>query len=384
MKSMPVRTLYTMPCADIGVGMTCHSILLSAAVAGYQTDLSCARAEWTGDEPFLIHQTMPWVFGRLPYRYLKRAVDYLTHRRYLSSIRDGDVAYLWPSVPIEVYETLAARNIPIVAEAVNTLMSVAKPILDAAYDDLGLPPNHGITQARIANQERRFALCAAVFVPNRLTEEAMAGSAISGRVIGASYGTWVPRSLAAHPAARSDRPVRFLFLGTACVRKGIHKLLDAWRSAPPGTELRIVGRMEPEIRQLFADVLNRSDVSCSSFTRDVASEYRHADVSILPSFEEGDPIATYEAAAHGVPVMATTAGAGRLGERDGIIEIFDNNDKAQMVAKIAEFAASEEQRRHRGEAARHAVAEFDWGKVGARRFARLHEHLGNQRETRKS
>lgn len=378
MTSLGIRTLYTIPCANAGVGMTCRSILRAAAIYGFRPDLFSARAKWSGTEPFLIHQTLPEVLDRVPYRMFSPFTDAVTHRRFLAALNEGDIAYLWPSVPLSVYEKLAARNIPVVTEAVNTLMSVAKPILDTAYDTLGLAPAHTITEARIKDQERRFALCDAVFVPNRITEEAMAGTALETKAIGTSFGTWVPGKLPERPARSPHAPVRFLFLGTVCVRKGVHLLLDAWRDAPSGVELRVVGPMEPAIEKLFADVLNGTNVSYAGYTRDVGSEFRRADVAILPSLEEGDPIATYEAAAHGLPILASQAGAGRLGAQAGIIDILDPTDKAELLGKIAEFAMSEELRRHRGANARRAVRDFDWTIVGPRRFLQVQERLARQ------
>ena len=373
-----MRTLYTIPCVDAGVGATCRSILRAATMAGYRPDLFSSRVQRPGGEPYLTHQTLPGLLGRVPYRGFGPIIDAVTHRRFLSALNEGDIAYLWPSVPLPVYEKLAERNIPVVAEAVNTLMSVAKPILDAAYEGLGLAPAHAITEARILDQERRFALCDAVFVPNRITEAAMAATAMAARTIGASFGTWVPARLPDRPARPPHAPVRFLFLGTVCVRKGVHLLLDAWRDAPPGVELRIVGPMEPAIERLFGDILNGANVSYAGYTRDVETEFHRADVAILPSLEEGDPIATYESAAPGLPVLASPAGAGRLGEQAGIIDILDPADKARMLDRIGAYAACEELRRHRGALARQAAREFDWAIVGPRRFALVDEHLARR------
>ena len=51
-------------------------------------------------------------------------------------------------------------------------------------------------------------------------------------------------------------------------------------------------------------VLDADTVSAIGFSDDVAEELLRADIAVLPSLEEGDPISTYEAAAHGLPVIA--------------------------------------------------------------------------------
>ena len=44
--------------------------------------------------------------------------------------------------------------------------------------------------------------------------------------------------------------------------------------------------------KLCATELNRADVRCMGFVRDIDKLYRDADVFVLPSFEEGDPLVT--------------------------------------------------------------------------------------------
>ncbi len=361
---------------SVGVGMTCRSILTASAAVGIRADFFTSGIEGEVPAGVPVHTAAPSVLTRLPFAVWRPFAVSALHRRYLDAIHPGDIAYLWPSVPLDIYERLAARNVPIVAESVNTRMEAAKPILDAAYAGLGLPPAHGITEARIAEQNRRQSLCTAIFAPSPATERAFAGTGLVDRIIPASYGTWVPTS----PPPRRDRedgaPVTFVFVGTVCVRKGAHVLLEAWRNPPEGARLHLVGEVEPAIRACFADVLDADTVSCRGFTRDVAAELADADVMVLPSLEEGDPIATYEAASHGLPVIASEPGAGRIGAETGAISIVDPTDIEALRARLADFAASAELRRHWGAAARAASLSYDWSEVGPRRFVRLFERLG--------
>lgn len=371
-----IRTLMTMPCEDVGVGRTCRSILAASRATGLACDLSTST--FRGDRPsgLPVHSVMPPALSRLPFGLVRRLAERALHRRFLAALGDGDVAYLWPSVPVAVYESLARRGVPIIAESVNTRMEAAKPVLDAAYAALGLPPAHDITEARIADQNRRQALCTAIFAPSAATERAFAGTPVAERIIPASYGTWVPKTLPPRPPKAPDAPVVFVFVGAVCVRKGAHRLLEAWRQPPCGAVLRLVGDIEPAIRARFADVLASESVSSIGFSRDVATELLRADVALLPSLEEGDPIATYEAAAHGLPVIASEAGAGRIGAETGAITVVDPDDIEALRGVLASFAGSEELRRDRGAAARQAALGYDWSRVGPLRFARLFEKLG--------
>ncbi len=371
-----VRTLMTMPCEDVGVGRTCRSILSASRAAGLACDLFTSALR--GDRPagLSVHSVMPPGLARLPFGLVRRFAEPALHRRFLASLGEGDIAYLWPSVPVAVYESLARRGIPIIAESVNTRMEAAKPVLDAAYASLGLPPAHDITEARIAEQNRRQALCTAIFAPSPATERAFAGTEVADRIVPASYGTWVPKTLPARPPREPGAPVVFVFVGAVCVRKGAHRLLEAWRRPPEGAVLRLVGDIEPVIRARFADVLASDGVSSIGFSRNVVAELLRADVALLPSLEEGDPIATYEAAAHGLPVIASEAGAGRIGAETGAITVVDPDDIEALRGVLACFAGSEELRRDRGAAARQAALGYDWSRVGPLRFVRLFEKLG--------
>ena len=370
-----IRTLFALPCADVGIGKTCRSLLVAARAAGWRADLFTVRIE--GREPGLVspHTQAPGPLRFLPYRIVRPFVVPGLTRAFLAALGDDDIAWLWPSTPLAVYERIAARGLPIVAEAINTRMAVAKPVLDAAYDRLGLAPAHGITEARIADQEARHALCRAIFTPSPATEAALAGSALVGLAVPTSYGTWVPAALPERPEPESGAPMTFLFLGAVCVRKGAHLLLEAWRQAPRNARLRLVGAVEPAIAARFADVLNSPSVSAPGFRRDVAREYAAADVFVLPSLEEGDPIATYEAAAHGLPVIASPAGAGRIGAETGAICTIELSDPDALRERIAAFAGSQELRRHWGARARAAALNYDWSVVAPRRFDRLAEFL---------
>lgn len=369
----PIRALMTIPCETVGVGRTCRSILSGAIAAGYRADLTTARFDGTRPEGLRVRDGLPPFLRLFPYG--RRLSNEVLHRRYLDGIEDGDIAYLWPSVPVSVYERLARRGVTIVTESVNTRMATAKPVLDAAYAALGLPPAHGITERRIAIQNLRQVLCTAIFAPSPATEHAFDGTPVADRIIPASYGTWVPAALPGRPARPEGAPVVFVFVGSVCVRKGAHLLLDAWRRPPPGAVLRLVGDIEPAIRARFADVLDAPTVSLAGYSHDVAGELSRADVAVLPSLEEGDPISTYEAAAHGLPVIASPAGAGRIGAETGAVEIIDPDDPDGLRDTLGLYAADADLRRIRGAAARQAALAYDWSRVGPERFDKLFAFL---------
>ena len=103
------------------------------------------------------------------------------------------------------------------------------------------------------------------------------------------------------------------------------------------------------------------------FQRDISSVYCAADVFVFPSLEEGGPQVAYEAAAHGLPLVATRMGGGWIARHRHnalIVTPSDADALAQALTEISEDAAL------RRDLAAHAVedvAQFEWTAVADRR-----------------
>lgn len=375
----PVRTVMPIPCVATGVGMTCRSLLHAAVRAGFRGDLLTPRYDPDPRCRIEVTTVLPAMSRFLPYGLLGGTALRRIQDRLLRSLSGDEIVHLWPVAPLGLHDALRRRGIPIVAEAVNTRMEVAKPLLDAAYDAAGMRPGHGITRERIENQNARYSLCSAIMTPSPATEAALAGTEFADRFIPTSYGTWLPPSLPPRRRKAPDETVTFLFVGQICVRKGIPNLLAAWRNMPGNLRLRLVGQIESGFADRFREALSQDNVSVAEFTRDTRREYLMADVFLLPSIEEGDAIVTYEAAAHGLPVVASPAGAGRIGADSGAIRIVDPWDHALWRETMIALAADEDLRRDAAMQSLSAVRRYDWSAVGPRSYLALHMALSPQR-----
>jgi glycosyltransferase involved in cell wall biosynthesis len=107
-------------------------------------------------------------------------------------------------------------------------------------------------------------------------------------------------------------PLHAVFMGSIGPRKGLHLALEAWRraGAPERARLSIYGKMVDGYQATIAPYLSMPGVSLCGFTADTAGALRSSDVLILPSFEEGSALVTYEAQGCGVaPLVSDAAGA---------------------------------------------------------------------------
>lgn len=88
---------------------------------------------------------------------------------------------------------------------------------------------------------------------------------------------------------------------------------------------------------------------------------------MFPSLEEGGPQVTYEAAAHGLPLIVTRMGGGHVANSENAL-FAEDGDPATLKRAIQKMAEAPELRRSMGEAARRDARYFDWKAVSYRRF----------------
>jgi len=141
----------------------------------------------------------------------------------------------------------------------------------------------------------------------------------STKIIVNPYGVdWarfsLPKELEAH-SNRNNRPLRFLFVGTICARKGIPLLLDAWRRLEHrrgDAELWIAGRCAKPLEQLLPE-LPGLKILGQVPKGDMANIYQQCDVLVLPSFLEGFALVILESLAAGLMCITTAnSGAGEV------------------------------------------------------------------------
>jgi len=105
------------------------------------------------------------------------------------------------------------------------------------------------------------------------------------------------------PPRPANKPVRFLFLGQAGPRKGIHLLLKAFARIPrSAATLTIVGQLQIP-SDVFARFAERVTLYPPVVRCDVAPFIRECDCLVFPSYFEGSAITVYEALACGRGVI---------------------------------------------------------------------------------
>lgn len=169
---------------------------------------------------------------------------------------------------------------------------------------------------------------------------------------GVDTDVWQPYPHPNHPG-----PMNILFVGGDFYRKGGETLLDAFKTLPEGTAvLHLVTRSNiPTTKNVHV----YSNMQPN--TPELQALYAQADLFVLPTRAEAFGIAAIEAAASGLPVIATRVG--------GLVDIVQDgktgfllppNDVIGLHDRLCYLAQDEAHRRQMGQAARkHAEAHFD-------------------------
>jgi glycosyltransferase involved in cell wall biosynthesis len=306
----------------------------------------------------------------------------LAERRFLSGLRKGDIAYLWPGCSLDLYRKAKARGCTVVSEMINTRLGSSMELLDAEFRALGLTPFREFTREQAEEELESMAQCDFIFSPSPAVTRSILSAGISeAKVLPTSYGLKRAEILDKPTAAIPGRRLTALFAGRICVRKGVHLLLGAWRKAGVDARLVVVGRIAPEMDPFFNSTLrDMPNVEYREFVKDLKPLYRDADFFILPSLEEGSPLVTYLALGAGLPSIVSPMGSGDAVEdgKEGIV--VDPHDEEAFAAAIRRMVEDGEMRARMASAARQKATEYTWDVVGRRRLGALRARVGSPDE----
>lgn len=162
------------------------------------------------------------------------------------------------------------------------------------------------------------------------------------------------------------------FVGRLTTDKGVPELLEAFAKIlrkQPDCFLLLVGWFDAAEDALGLRLRSRIEghprIVCTGYVADAAPFYRAMDVMVLPSWREGFPNVVLEAAATGVPVVATTC----TGSCDAVVQevtgLLVPPGYADAIAEaVLRLLGDEAARQRMGEAARKwAVEHFEQQRV---------------------
>jgi glycosyltransferase involved in cell wall biosynthesis len=156
------------------------------------------------------------------------------------------------------------------------------------------------------------------------------------------------------PGTPPENITRFIFVGALIKRKGVHHLLQAWKKlALKDAELVLVGTLHGELKSAMRDYATDS-VRHIGFSSQVQEELRKSSAFVFPSECEGFAKTTLEAAACGLPLIATAESG------DAVVHgvtgtVIPPNDPDALAAAMQDFHQRRGELRAIGAAGRERV-----------------------------
>lgn len=343
-----MRILYSFPhpIGAPGIGTTAIQQVRGLLARGHEVTVIAASI-YRGCEhlPNLI-RTM--VFGgvRVPHRVMgmDRTMAYHDSRvaAHLRRNPDAyDVVHCWPGAAVHTSRAANAVGIPSLREVPNTHTANAYDVVGAlcAELDIELPKGHShrLNVARLNREELEYRLASFLLVPSDYVKATFVARGFAQqKLLRHQYG-FDDAAFTPGPDV-APGPFHAVFLGAVEPRKGLHVALEAWKraGADEDSRLSVYGLVVDGYQAVLDRHLPLRGVSFHGFTSDAAAVLRDAHVLLLPSFEEGSALVTYEAQGCGVvPLVSDATGALCRHERNGMVHSAgDARALSQHIARL--------------------------------------------------
>jgi UDP-glucose:(heptosyl)LPS alpha-1,3-glucosyltransferase len=175
---------------------------------------------------------------------------------------------------------------------------------------------------------------------------------------------------------QEDRPTA-VFVGGEWQRKGLEPAIEALVEAPEWT-LLVAGEGDEARYRALAESLGVADrVRWLGLRRDVAPLYEIADAFVLPSSYETFSLVTFEAAAAGLPLLATPVNGVRELIEDGKNGYFIGREGPGIAARLRQLGADNALKEALGKGARESALRFSWSRT-VQRHHELYQRLADE------
>jgi len=151
-----------------------------------------------------------------------------------------------------------------------------------------------------------------------------------------------------------------LFVGGEWERKGLRLVVEALAQAPEWMLAVAGGGDRSHFEQLAGSLGVQERIRWLGVQREVAPLYAMADAFVLPTSYETFSLATFEAAASGLPLLATPVNGVRELLQPGVNGVFIDRRAESVSQALGELSADRPRMLEMGRAARRASLRFSW------------------------
>lgn len=317
------------------------------------------------------HMGLNW----LPYRKVAVPLERAAEEIFIRQTEPSQACHVWPSASTHARKRLRQRGAVLFVEMINCHTAMERELVMAEYQRLGIHETGYIASDMVSKQRADLALADFIFAPNAWVRESLANEDIDhSAIIDTSYGAYARDDIESEMQERNERSARpgrrltYVFVGNLSIQKGAHTLLRSWNKARVNGDLIIAGDIDPTFSKHFGSLMNTENVFHHGFVASIDKLYASADVFLFPSLTEGGPQVVYEAAAHGLPMIVSPMGGGRLAV-DGVNSLVRSPyDESKWVEAIQDVHHDSELRQKLGKNAAVASLAFTWENVARQRL----------------
>jgi glycosyltransferase involved in cell wall biosynthesis len=345
-----VRLLYSFPTrlGTPGIGTTAWNQVVGVADHCSAVTVVCASAERPLPAGVRVIETLRVLGVKVPFRALgfMRAVR-LHDARAAAALRrlagEVDLVHCWPLGAERTLGAARELHVPGLLERPNAHTRFAYAAVEEVCRDLGIPidpssPHYPVPE-RLEREEREYALADRLLCPSEFVASSFLAEGFSeDRLLRHRYG-YDPAQFSVDGAAPEKRQFTVGFFGRGEPRKGLHLALRAWldSGAAEGGRFVIAGAVEPAYEELLEPLLGHPSVQRLGHVADPAALMRACDVMVLPSFEEGSALVTYEGRACGC-VLAISDHTGAPAENGVDALVHAAGDGAALTGHLRALA----------------------------------------------
>lgn len=372
-KNVEVTYVVASKLGSIGMGSTAYNALkgiesanldYAAFSRGYNSNLKLNKSN-------LVNYT--WLeYLSYPFRFLEKKfkiqinsfalVNYLFGKLVYFNLPKTKIYHTWIGISQEAIEKSKKQGAILVLEGANSHPLNVMKILEREYKKYGLiyPEKEKKEAKKLTKILKQFdyVMCPSQFVYNSFLEEGFR----KDQLIYLPYGVTLKDF--PNKQRKTNGKMRFVFVGSIQLRKGVQYLLKAWSEMKlRDAELVLVGRIWPDAQKVVEKYKTNKTIVFPGFDSNPKKYLLESDVFISPSLEEGSALTCYEAMACGLPLIATfNTGSIIRNNKEGFV--IDESNVEQIKEKIKYFCNNPQKVKEMGKNARKLVEKYDWKNYG--------------------
>lgn len=219
---------------------------------------------------------------------------------------DADVIQAWTGYALESIRAGRARGSTMIAFRASTHIEAQAALVQEEFTRFGLSAP-SVSARNVERELEEYASADFVNVVSTFAARSFVARGFpAGRLINTPLAVDVAEVTSAERREAARGPLRVLFLGTICLRKGVQYLIEAVRLLPPGeVSLSLVGGIAPDGEILLSRVGGREHLRGKRSRAELAALFAEHDVLVIPSVEDGSPAVIGEAMAAGLCTIGT-------------------------------------------------------------------------------